>query len=267
MMHLLKMIIFVVFITFFNCKKETKKIPLTITTPPQWTSLFNGENLNGWIPKFNGYELGDNYKNTFRVEEGVLKVSYSAYETFVDQYGHLFYKTSFSKYKLRLQYRFIGKQVKGGESWATKNSGIMIHCQSPESMLIKQAFPVSLEAQLLGGVQKEEARPSGNLCTPGTHVVMNSKQITDHCISADCKTYYGDEWITVEIVVNNDSIKHYIDRKLVITYSKPTIGGQFLESASKEIQEKNGEVLTSGYISLQSESHPIEFKNIEMLIL
>ena len=36
---------------------------------------------------------------------------------------------------------------------------------------------------------------------------------------------------------------------------------------SKEIQAKNGQKLSSGYISLQSESHPIEFKNIEILEL
>ena len=267
MMHLLKMIVFVVLSTFFNCRIETKSNQPTKTIHPQWTSLFNGENLDGWTPKFNGYKLGYNYKNTFRVENDILKVSYSSYETFEGQYGHLFYKMPFSNYKLRLKYRFIGKQVKGGESWATKNSGIMIHCQSPETMLVKQEFPISLEVQLLGGIQKEEVRPTGNLCTPGTHVEMNSQQITEHCIYADCKTYYGDEWISVEIIVNKSSIKHYIDKKLVISYTMPTIGGQFLESASKEIQEKNGEILTSGYISLQSESHPIEFKNIELLEL
>ncbi len=253
------------FIAFFSCKREVKKPLIKQELTNEWKSLFNGKNLEGWLPKINGYKLGDNYNNTFRVEKGVIKVSYDNYDNFTDQYGHLFYKTPFSNYKLRLKYRFVGEQALGGESWATKNSGIMIHCQSPETMLLKQGFPISLEVQLLGGVKKDELRPSGNLCTPGTNVVMKGNQITEHCITANCKTYYGEEWITAEVEVNKDSINHYIDGKLVISYSKPTIGGDFLDSTSKEVQTKDGQPLTSGYISLQSESHPIEFKNIEII--
>lgn len=249
-----------VFTLVISCKNDAK-------INENWIQIFNGKNLDGWLVKINGYELNDNYKNTFRVENGAIKVSYDGYENFTDQFGHLFYKTPFSNYKLRLEYRFVGEQAAGGQSWATKNSGIMIHSQSPESMLVKQSFPLSLEFQLLGGINKNEPRPSGNLCTPATHVVMEGKLITEHCITANCKTYYGEEWITAEVIVNNDSITHYIDGQPVISYSNPTIGGQFLDTTSESIQSKNGQPLTSGYISLQSESHPIEFKNIELLEL
>lgn len=263
MKQMYKVILVVVTLTFFSCNNENKNT--SPTNNKQWVSLFNGKNLDGWTPKINGHKLGTNYKNTFRVEDNILKVSYSKYDTFTDQYGHLFYKTAFTNYRLRLKYRFVGKQVNGGEPWATKNSGIMIHCQAPKTMLLNQGFPVSLEAQLLGGVNKEEERPSGNLCTPGTHVVIDGKKITDHCIPATCKTYYGTEWIIAEIVVNKKSIKHFIDKKLVISYTNPTIGGEYLDSASRNIQAKSGQSLTSGYISLQSESHPIEFKDIEII--
>lgn len=249
-----------IFTLVISCKNNTNN-------NENWIQLFNGKNLDGWLVKINGYELNDNYNNTFRVENGTIKVSYDEYDNFTDQFGHLFYKTPFSNYKLRLEYRFVGKQAFGGQSWATKNSGIMIHSQSPESMLVKQSFPLSLEFQLLGGINENEPRPSGNLCTPATHVVMGGKLITKHCISANCKTYYGEEWITAEVIVNNDSITHYIDGQPVITYSNPTIGGQFLDTTAEDIQAKNGQPLTSGYISLQSESHPIEFKNIELLEL
>ncbi|MGC1205649.1 MAG: DUF1080 domain-containing protein [Flavobacteriaceae bacterium] len=255
----------------FSCKNNSKKNTETDTTKVEvaenWQSLFNGENLDGWLVKINGFELNDNYNSTFRAENGVLKVSYDNYENFTDEFGHIFYKTPFTNYKLRLQYRFVGNQVKGGKAWATKNSGIMLHSQSPESMLKNQGFPLSLEFQLLGGVNKNEPRPSGNICTPGTHVEINGKLITEHCIPANCKTYYGEEWIMAEVVVNNDSITHFIDGKPVISYSNPTIGGQFLDDSSEDIQAKVGQSLTSGYISLQSESHPIEFKNIEILKL
>tara|TARA_R110002050_G_scaffold287387_1_gene438565 strand:- start:213 stop:1001 length:789 start_codon:yes stop_codon:yes gene_type:complete len=254
------LLVVLIFTLSIGCKNEQKETE-------HWIKLFNGENLDGWLVKINGYELNDNYNNTFRVENGTIKVSYDEYENFTDQFGHLFYKTPFINYRLRLEYRFIGKQAPGGQSWATKNSGIMIHSQSPESMLLKQSFPLSLEFQLLGGVNKNEQRPSGNLCTPATNVVMDGKLITEHCITANCKTYYGEEWIKAEVVVNNDSITHYINGKPVISYSNPTIGGEFLDATAEEIQAKNGQSLTSGYISLQSESHPIEFKNIELLKL
>lgn len=249
------------FILLFNCKDIENK------PKENWIQLFNGKDLSDWAIKINGFELNNNYNNTFRVENGILKVSYSNYDSFSNEYGHIFYKKPFTNYRLRLQYRFVEEQVEGGEGWAKKNSGIMFHCQSPESMLIKQGFPVSLEFQLLGGVNKGELRPSGNLCTPGTHVYMEGALVTKHCVNANCKTYYGEEWITAELLVKNDSIAHYIDGIKVISYQRPTIGGEFLDAASDRMQGQKGESLNGGYISLQSESHPIEFKNIEILEL
>lgn len=261
-MKIVKYILLVILIaSLSNCKTTDEK------ESENWISLFNGKDLTGWTPKINGYPLGNNYNNTFRVENNVLKVSYENYENFTNEFGHLFYKDPFTNYKLRLEYRFLGEQVQGGEAWAKKNSGIMIHCQPPESMLVRQGFPISLEVQLLGGVNENELRPSGNLCTPGTHVEINGETITEHCIQADSKTYYGEEWISAMVIVNNDSITHYIDEKPVISYANPTIGGQFLNSTSEEIQAQDGQPLTGGYISLQSESHPIEFRNIEILEL
>jgi hypothetical protein len=269
MKYALKISILIVFAILVSCKEsqQNKNIDnkgISLKTK-EWKSLFNGKNLDGWVVKINGYELNYNYNNTFRAENGLLKVSYDKYDTFTNQFGHIFYKTPFTYYKLRLQYRFVGEQVKGGEAWAKKNSGIMIHCQSPESMLLNQGFPLSLEVQLLGGVNKNEPRPSGNLCTPATHVVIDGKLIAEHCITANCKTYYGEEWVTIEVEVNKDSITHFIDGKAVITYSNPTIGGEFLDATSTEIQAKDGQPLSGGYISLQSESHPIEFKNIQIM--
>jgi hypothetical protein len=228
----------------------------------EWVSLFNGKDLDGWLVKINGYELNDNAFNTFQVDQGVMRVSYAAYDTFSNQYGHIFYKSPFKNYRLRLQYRFIGKQVNGGQDWATKNSGVMIHSQAPETMGLNQAFPVSLEVQFLGGLVEGQERPTGNLCTPGTHVEMNGELITDHCINAAAETIYDDAWVDVEVIVDGTTIVHKINGNEVITYTNPVIGGEY-----NVFTEKEGEKITQGYISLQSESHPIEFKNIEILEL
>ena len=231
----------------------------------RWISLFNGKNLDGWKFKITGYDLGDNFGNTFRVENGVLKVCYDQYDKFDGKFGHIFYKEKFSHYRLRLEYRFVGEQAPGGPGWAFRNNGIMIHCQSPESMTKDQNFPVSIEVQLLGGNGKDK-RSTGNLCTPGTNVVINDHLVTQHCTSSRSKTYHGDQWVKAEVEVHgNGLIKHIINGEVVLEYERPQYDEKDAD-ARKLI--KGGNVMVSeGYISLQAESHPTEFRKIEILPL
>lgn len=228
---------------------------------PEWQPLFNGKDLTGWQPKITGYEPGENYGNTFRVEDDLLTVGYDAYDTFNNRFGHLFYKKPFSHYLLRIEYRFIGEQVAGGPGWATRNSGVMLHSQSPESMMKNQDFPISIEAQFLGGLGKGE-RPTGNLCTPGTHVEMNGQLVTQHCINAKAPTYEGNEWVTIDFLVKEDElIAHIIEGDTVIKYSKPVIGGGSV-AGHDPAAKPDGKALKSGYIALQSESHPVQFRQV-----
>ena len=186
----------------------------------KWISLFNGKDLEGWTPKIKGYEAGDNHDDTFRVEDGVLKVSYDKYKAFDGKFGHLFSKQKYSNYKLRVEYRFVGEQPPGGPGWAFRNSGVMIHSQSAASMRKDQDFPVSIEVQYLGGNGKD-ARPTGNLCTPGTHVVIDGKLIKQHCTNSKSKTYHGDQWVTVEVEAHgNGKIIHRVNGEPVIEYEK-----------------------------------------------
>lgn len=228
-----------------------------------WIQLFNGKDLTGWTPKIKGHDLGDNFGNTFRVEGGVLKVSYDQYQNFDGQFGHLFYKEPFSNYVLRIEYRFTGEQCPGGPGWAIRNSGAMLHGEAPETMDKDQEFPASIEVQLLGGNGQQE-RTTANLCTPGTNVVMNGKLITQHCTSSTSKTYHGDQWITVEIEVHgNKSIKHVIDGQMVLEYQQPQLDER--DAHAKRLAAKRGGIqLDGGTISLQSESHPVEFRKVEL---
>ncbi|MBI5760973.1 MAG: DUF1080 domain-containing protein [Planctomycetales bacterium] len=230
----------------------------------EWIQLFNGKNLEGWTAKIKGHDLGDNFGNTFRVENGVLKVAYDRYEKFNGQFGQLFYKEKFSHYIVRVEYRFVGEQVSGGPNWALRNSGIMIHGESPETMGKDQDFPASIEVQLLGGSGSGE-RSTANLCTPGTNVVMGGKLITQHCNTSSSKTYHGDQWVTVEVEVRGDTvIKHRVDGKTVIEYNQPQWDDRDAH-ARELIQKAGGQVLVkSGTISLQSESHPVEFRKVEL---
>lgn len=232
-------------------------------TAQKWMPLFNGKNLEGWTVKIRGYEPGDNFGNTFRVEDGVLKVGYEQYDEFAEKFGHLFYNTPFSNYIIRVEYRFTGEQAPGGPGWAFRNSGIMVHGQSPESMSLDQRFPASIEVQLLGGKGTGE-RPTANLCTPGTHVVMDGKLFKPHCTNSSSKTYHGDQWVTVEVEVRgNKVIKHIVNGENVLSYTKPQLDPQDAD-AKKLIKEGAPLMLEKGTISLQSESHPIEFRKVEL---
>lgn len=234
--------------------------------PRKWVQLFNGKDLTGWSPKITGYAYGDNFGNTFRVVDKKLTVNYDHYKTFDDRFGHLFYKTPYSYYLLAVEYRFVGQQNTGAPGWAYKNSGVMIHCQPPATMGKDQDFPISIEVQLLGGDATGE-RSTCNLCTPGTNVEMDGKLVTQHCINSTSKTFRNEEWVRAEILVLGDSvIKHIANGDTVLVYQKPQIGGGNV-SHFDPTAKKDGELLKSGYISLQSEGHPVEFRKVEIIDL
>ena len=218
-----------------------------------WLELFNGNDLNGWTIKINGYELGENYANTFRVEDGLLKVRYDEYETFDVEYAHIFYENPYSYYKLELVYRFIGEQVKNGPGWAFRNNGIMFHSQSPQSMLVDQEFPNSIEFQLLGG-DGNNTRSNGNVCTPGMHVKIDGILRTQHCIESNGPAYNGDQWETAELIVHgNERAVHQINGEVVLEYTEP--------------QLDSGQLVAGGFIAIQGESHPIDIQSIRLLNL
>jgi hypothetical protein len=232
----------------------------------EWMQLFNGRNLDGWDVKIAGKDLNDNFANTFRVEDGLLKVRYDGYRAFDNQFGHLFYRVPFSRYVVAVEYRFVSEQAAGGPDWAFRNSGIMVHAQSAQSMGKDQDFPISIEVQLLGGRGTGE-RSTANLCTPGTHVVMNGALVTDHCINARSKTYHGDQWVRVEVLVLGDSvITHIVNGDTVLAYTKPQVGGGVVSGFDPAVKI-DGRLLAAGYIALQSESHPIDFRKVEILNL
>ena len=232
-----------------------------------WIQLFNGKNLDGWVMKFTGYPLGENYNDTFRVENGLLRVSYDKWGEFGNKFGHIFYKNAkFSHYIVAVEYRFVGEQTKGGAGWAFRNNGVMLHCQAPETMGKDQDFPISVEAQLLGGGPTGE-RPTANMCSPGTEVFRNGAMVKSHCVNSTSQTYRGDQWVRVEIEVHgSEQVTHRIDGKTVLEYGKLQIGGGNVSNFDPAVK-KDGAPLGEGYIALQAESHPTEFRKVELLNL
>ncbi len=231
-----------------------------------WIQAFNGKNLDGWVMKIAGYPLGENYGNTFRVEDGLLKVAYDQYPEFANKFGHIFYRTKFSHYIVAAEYRFIGEQTKGAPAWAFRNNGIMIHCQAPETMGKDQDFPISVEVQLLGGPATGD-RPTASACTPGTDIVHNGEKVKGHCLISAAQTYRGDQWVRVEAeVLGSEHVRHMVNGQVVLEYTDLQFGGGNVHNFDPAMK-KDGTPLGEGYISLQSESHPTDFRKVEILNL
>jgi hypothetical protein len=245
-------------IAFAGCKSSKT----TTAGDGKWIPLFNGKDLNDWFVKIQHHDVGVNFGNTFRIEDSMIRVNYDQYGEFNDQFGHLYYKTPFSYYHLKLEYRFVGELQRGAPSYTLRNSGVMYHSQDPRTMPKEQDWPISIEMQFLGGLSDGKPRTTGNMCSPGTHIVYEGKLDTRHCINSTSKTYDGDQWVKAELIVLGDSlITHIINGDTVMQYSKPQIGGPVVNRYDPAIKQ-DGKMLNTGFIALQSEGQPVDFRRI-----
>jgi len=258
----MKNLILLVLITMLliSCGSHSKKID-----KDGWQTLFNGNNLEGWVPKIHHHELGDNYANTFQVKDGSILVNYDEYGPFNEQYGHLFYKDSFSSFHLKFEYRFNEQWLKDAPSYTYRNSGVMFHSQDPKTILKEQDWPISVEYQMLAEAEKGKPRPTGNMCSPGTDVIFEGNEVDRrHCIDSSSETIPWDKWVQAELIVYGDSLViHKVNGKTVLQYTKPTIGGGVANRYDPTIKI-DGKPLTQGYIGLQSEGQGVEFREIKI---
>lgn len=242
-------------------------LPKKSDVEEEWITLFNGTDLTGWTPKIHHHEVGVNFGNTFRVEDGIIKVRYDQYGDFNDQFGHLYYDQPFSHFHLVVEYRFTGSLQPGAPDYTLLNSGVMFHSQDPRTMPKEQNWPISVEMQFLAGLGDGNPRPTGNMCSPGTEIVYEGKQYENHCLNSTSATYPADEWVKAELIVLGDSlITHIINGDTVLQYSKPTMGGGVVNGYDSVLWQP-GKPLTSGYIALQSEGQPIDFRKVELRVL
>ncbi len=253
------MVIFSFSIQILSAQEDSKE---------EWKELFNGRDISDWIVKIHRHEVGVNYGNTFRVEDNMIRASYENYgEAFDDQFGHLYYKQPYSYFRLQMEYRFVGELYPGAPSYTIMNSGVMFHSQDPRTMPKEQNWPISVEMQFLGGLEEGKSRPTGNMCSPGTEVFYKDKMYPGHCINSTSETYFGDQWVKAELIVFGDSLViHMINGDTVLQYTQPQIGGGVVERYDPSLKQ-DGELLTEGFIALQSEGQPVDFRNIRLLNL
>jgi hypothetical protein len=244
--------------------KKVKDVKKAKSTEKGWIKIFNGKDLKGWTPKVTGYKVGENPLNGIHLQDGMIRFDYSNFEKFDGRFSHLFWKDKLSSYILRVEYRFVGEMLPDAPSYCFRNSGVMIHSQSAESMDIKQNWPVSLEAQLLGSTETRKQK-TANICTPGTTIMLKGTQTEQHCINSSSKYYNDGEWVTLDIIVHGGKdIYHVIDGDTVMAYSHPLIGGNLLP---ENYPVPVGTLLVDGYIALQGEGQPVDFRKVELKVL
>ncbi len=241
----------------------SKKVSVEQRDTKKWVSLFNGKNLDNWKPKIAGYKLGENFGNTFRVENGILSTRYDKYDSFNNRFGALYYDKKFTNYRLKVEYRFVGSLTPGAPSWGFRDGGIQYYCQSPATVGLDQPFPVCLEYNLHGGNGKEE-RPTGEICVSGMFVEINAKRNESNCTPPTVKrTFHGDQWVTAEIDIHDGKITHFVNGEQIIQFENPTFDST--HPVAKNFIIGGSDVVKEGYISLQSNSHPMDFRRVEIM--
>jgi Domain of Unknown Function (DUF1080) len=260
-----------------GAEDSTAVLPASMVPPGappigQWISLFNGKNLDGWTIKMTHHAINDNYLDTFRVEDGLLRVVYADYPTpFGGEFGHIFYtgfQRVFSHYRLRIEYRIVGAQIAGAPDWGYRNNGVMIHSESPESMTLDQEFPTSLEVQFLGSDEGEAStpRPTGNVCSPGTNLVLNGQLHTEHCVLTSSLVIRGEQWVTIEVeVIGNASVTHTVNGTVTAQYTNLQYDPNDVNA--QRLIRSDDLALREGMIALQAESHPTDFRRVEIMLL
>ncbi len=265
-----KLLVFLLVIGCISCgdkKRDKPDAHLASTEKPKkenWVPIFNGKDLEGFTMKITGYPLGENFGNTARVENGILSIRYDGYgDDLKDRFGTLYYNKKLSDYRLKVEYRFVGETAPGAPEWGYRDSGLQFHGQPPETQKLDQAFPVCLEYNFHGGNGTDD-RPVGAACANGMFFEFNGEKNATTCIQPVIeKTFHGDQWVTMEIDIKDGKITHYVNGEEILSYANPTYDPE--NETAKTLMENGDAAVTGGYISLQSNSHPIDFRKIEIM--
>lgn len=248
-----------------SCSESTKeKHQETKEDTSRWESIFNGKNLDGWIPKVVGQPLGENYRETFTVQDGILSIRYDTYgDNFDNRFGGLYFNRKLKNYRLKVEYRFVGETAPGAPEWGYRDSGVQYHSQSPQSLKVDQPFPICLEYNFHGGNGTDE-RPVGAVCANGTFIEINGKKNESYCTAPTLKkTFHGDQWVIMELDIKDGKISHLVNGEEILTFNNPSLNPE--NEIAKSLIQNGTTALTEGYISFQSNSHPIDFRKISLM--
>ncbi len=193
-------------------------------SPKKKISLFNGKDLDGWVPFLHEDKAGDDKRfgaqKNWSAGDGVMRCEGA-------KIGYIRTVESYSDYRLHVEWRWPGDP---------SNSGVLLHRTG-----IDKDFPVCIEAQL-----KHQNAGDLVMMNNATLVVDGEKRGPAKFGMAKKKHESNEkapgEWNSYDIVCKGGALQI-------------TVNGQ-LQNEGVEASVK------SGPIALQSEGGPIEFRNI-----
>jgi hypothetical protein len=223
--------------------------------------IFNGQDLTGWVPLIKKSAFNVNYQNTFRADPAnqIIRVTYEDYPDtdFDGRYGMLYYDKYLTDYRVRLTYRFREPQAQNPSQWGKNNTGLMLFGIDPRDVMGDPDFPPAIEIQLLG-TPSTGGTNNANLCQPGGMWV--SKLFGENNGSGNgCKASKSGpaptagEWVTIEAEVLVSGETKIYQHPETITPVLSISGPMY-----------NNQPVLGGYMAIQSESQPVEFKDIEL---
>ena len=127
-----------------------------------------------------------------------------------------------------------------------------------------QEFPVSAEFDIVGG-RLLGSHPTGDVCENGTRVTIAGAVLLAKCSKLSPVTIPGDEWVTILAEVQGAArVRQIVNGQLVVEYTDIVLDDKDPDAA-RLLNFGGDRSLGSGYISIQANSHPIEFRRIEIL--
>lgn len=198
--------------------------------PPQWVDLFNGTNLVNWVDVNTSAE-------TWRAEDGVLKCTGRPI-------GVMRSEKQYENFILEIEWRHMKK--KG-------NSGVFLWSDADPK---GGRLPLGMEVQMLelDWVNKGEGKPpahigyiSGELFGAGGLTATPENPRGSRSMSKELRCKGVGEWNKYVIVAVDGTVKLGINGKFV----------NGIRDSSKK----------KGYLCLESEGSPIEFRNIRIMEL
>ncbi len=200
--------------------------------------LFNGKNLDGFYTYTEKQGRNHDPNHVFTVQDGTIRVS-------GEEFGYFATEVEYENYRLTAEFKW-GEKTYAPREGLARDSGILYHFVGPDKI-----FPKSIEFQIIeGGTGDIIVVDGASLTVAG--VAHNEGRI-DRRGKGPWKDVAGyrdpagevekshGQWNKLELVAAGDSVKYYVNGKLVNegTGANPRRGKILFQSEGAELFYRN----------------------------